>query len=321
LLRSLTINEIQGLRQIYAQNMNTNGKNTMRKKYSHDQLSTLLNHTPLATRALHYDIINVAGDDATTFLQSQFTCDVHSLKESAIPAAYCDRKGKVLCRLHLSKKNSDYQLLVLQTNTNALIKTLKKYALFSKVTMEVDSSQQLIGYVGDTNVLNCSDSTSHWSITDTITVLQTTEHLLDSVWTEVMLHATEIDHNAWQCALQQAFYIEIEPSTRLQFTPHMLGMDQHSGLCFNKGCYLGQEVIARTEHLGKPKRTLVNFTGDHTETAAINTSIIDSENKTVGTLLQISRLSEQQFLGTACISISAMSADLFLQSTPITVLS
>ena len=281
--------------------------------------SPITTNTPRLSSALPYDIISVCGEDATTFLQSQFTCDIHQVTEAASPAAYCDRKGKVLCRLHIRKKDNEYQLLVHNSNTASFMKTIKRYSLFSRLELTPLTDYICYGLIGNRESIELPPTVDCWSLNNTLAIFQTSHEQADALSASLEPHITSCDENAWRHALQLASYIEIHPETSLQFTPQMLGMDKHSGLCFNKGCYLGQEVIARTQHLGKVKRGIAHFTWHNETSAAINSNITDQDNRSVGTLLQMTPLGEQQFFGTACFTLSALSSDLFLLSTPISL--
>lgn len=81
--------------------------------------------------------------------------------------------------------------------------------------------------------------------------------------------------------------IWILPETTEQFTPQMIGLEKQDGVSFTKGCYLGQEIIARTQHLGKLKRHLYQFTLEKEVDAAIGDTVENSEGEKMGTVVAV----------------------------------
>ena len=133
-------------------------------------------------------------------------------------------------------------------------------------------------------------------------------------------HYQPIDNNAFKYAVIKQGIVSIHPSTRNQFTPHMLGMSKHNGLCFTKGCYLGQEVIARTEHLGKAKREMVTVQWNKTEVSQIGDPLLDGEQKVVGTLLDFCDSENQYGIGLVCIKKGHDHQQLFLNNQAVTLI-
>ena len=82
--------------------------------------------------------------------------------------------------------------------------------------------------------------------------------------------------------------IWILPQTTEQFTPQMISLEKHGGVSFKKGCYLGQEIIARTEHLGKLKRHLYTFTLEKAVAANIGDEIMNKEGQKMGIIVIVS---------------------------------
>ena len=96
--------------------------------------------------------------------------------------------------------------------------------------------------------------------------------------------ATLVNGNWWQLQMINAGLAVVHPTTSGLFTPQMLSLEKFSGVSFSKGCYLGQEIIARTQHLGKLKRHLyqLRFDGDCPSTGE---PIYNTDDKPVGTVI------------------------------------
>ena len=272
---------------------------------------------PLSDR---YAVICVSGIDAEKFLQSQFTCDVNQAKnDNSIPGAYCDQRGRVLCRFTLRLIDATYWILTQAENTDIIVKQFKKYGLFSKIDYHILKDQQFIGVTGLLTTTPPSGAYT-WNITSECQVIQTDHDHYETLCVNLDTLAPRGDISTWEAHLIHQHYAVIEPRTQLQFTPHMLGMNRNNGLCFDKGCYLGQEIIARTEHLGKVKRGLVILTSDQPTSAQAGDEIINADKKVKGLLLQHSQTQMHAFIGLACINLSAVPEALYLNEHPLVIM-
>lgn len=103
----------------------------------------------------------------------------------------------------------------------------------------------------------------------------------------------------------------IYPKTSLAFTPQMINWEKHGGVSFEKGCYVGQEIVARTQHLGKLKRHLHKITINEQINAHPGDSITNGNGATVGTLCD-ALYHNDNTIGLAVIHDSACGSALFL---------
>lgn len=97
--------------------------------------------------------------------------------------------------------------------------------------------------------------------------------------------AASLDEPGWRAARVNAGLTDIYGATVEKYTPHMLNLDATGAISFDKGCYTGQEVVARTENLGKSKRRLMRYT-DASGQAAIGDALSDSE-RDVGSVVNV----------------------------------
>ena len=294
-----------------------------------DQLSTQqendlshLEQESCITPLTGLDVIVVTGADASTFLQSQFTLDVFSLTDNQSGySAYCDAKGKIQYLLYLLKQNQQFSILCSKINSNKLLQTLKKYALFSKVQFKLNSEDHFLGTIGKPLLTASPTPKAQWQLSNNITLLQTSQNEGSALLTYYNKNQyTTVGFNAFTYAKIQRHIVDIIPETANQFTPHMLGMNSHNGLCFNKGCYLGQEVIARTEHLGKVKRKLIRITWKKIESTQIGAPLINANGRQVGTLLEYCHTKNQTCVGLACLKNEAINQTIFLNNQTISII-
>lgn len=203
-----------------------------------------------------WSVIKVIGDQAQVFLQGQLTCDMSLLQEnSSTLSALCNHQGRVLAVLMVHKVAAGIYCLMPNSVSQQFITHLTKYAVFSKVTFE-DVTQDFFmagGYQLESKEgLNCCViSRKNTSI----------------VWGDKLQAATLFnnddvleDEAAWKQHLISHGLPFIYSETIGSFTPHMLHLQNLEAVSFNKGCYVGQEIIARTQYLGKSKRHLYRAT-------------------------------------------------------------
>ena len=189
-------------------------------------------------------LIKVTGDDATTFLQSQFSNDISLIEPNQIQInAYCQHQGKILALLWIFIKNENYYLSFPNDLNELVLSKLNMFKLLSKVTFEDFSSK--------INQYGLIDENYEGSFK---------LHSNLSLFTTQDTHETNYSMNFWEKSCIDNNLPEINSSTSEQFIPQALNLDVNDlGVSFTKGCYPGQEVVARMHYLGKSKRRLFRF--------------------------------------------------------------
>jgi len=206
-----------------------------------------------------WDLISVTGKDRVTFLQGQLTCDVPSLKPNThCFAAQCDPQGKVWSIFIVVALADRFLLLQPSSVTEQQLPALKKYAAFSNVEIEIETQYSAIGIAG-------AQSAQHIAtLTDNRVIKQSPSQYLiiadnkdsASMFDDLKKQATEFDDSLWNALNIGSGVAFIEQQTTNQFIPQMLNLQALNGISFTKGCYIGQEVIARTKYRGTNKRAL-----------------------------------------------------------------
>lgn len=216
---------------------------------------------------LNWELITISGIDRQPWLQGLVTCDLTQLGDHDVQLAlFCNAKGRVLMNGWLWSDSTRYYLLLPFSQIDAALTHLKKYALFSKIQLEMQPDILVHLYMLD----NTHHQTTAVDLPKTV---QTWCKYNDGFLFRWPGHPTRLcvvglanplpgldqpstlpeDHGALDIAQKLCWVI---PEIAGQFTPHMLGLNRWNAISFKKGCYLGQEIIARTEHLGKLKRHL-----------------------------------------------------------------
>lgn len=184
-----------------------------------------------------YSLLKVAGTDAFKLLQGQLTCDLSTVTENQTQlAAHCNPQGRIISLFHLFTHNAAYYLLMKKSMIQIAESALKKYAVFYKVTIVPCEDLPICG----------ADSMD----TDAISLryANTNRFLL-------LKSATETG-NDWHTTDINALLPTLHPETSGLFLPHELNLISLNAVSFNKGCFTGQEIIARMEYRGKAKKQM-----------------------------------------------------------------
>ena len=204
----------------------------------------------------HYSLIQIEGTEAEKYLQGQLTCDVTKLAagESTL-AAHCDPKGKIsaLFRLIRQDEQTFYMLLKSALLPSALDQ-LKKYAVFSKVTF-TSLDWQILGAAGTKGIEKCGQFSAQIRID--VNGQQPRVILLNP--TRLVLEPT-VKALAWDLLDIQDGVPGLAATTQLEFIPQALNLQSvEQAISFHKGCYIGQETVARAKYRGANKRALFIF--------------------------------------------------------------
>ena len=224
----------------------------------------------------HYALIEASGDDVIEFLQGQLTNDIKLVTEnSGQLSAYCNPKGRILANFRIFKRHKHYFLRLRSDIVDATLKRLRMFVMRSKVEL-IDRSDELsrIGIAGvnasknlSTMFKNLPANADDSSTENEITIIKLPGTLpryeahgpvekIKELWETLQENAILIGENSWNLLTIRAGIPEIVSETVEAFVPQMVNLQAINSLSFTKGCYPGQEVVARMHYLGKLKRRL-----------------------------------------------------------------
>ncbi|WP_397451606.1 YgfZ/GcvT domain-containing protein [Pseudomonas sp. NA-150] len=229
----------------------------------------------------HEGVLAVRGPDASKFLQGQLTCNLNYLNDTtATLGARCTQKGRMQSSFRILLEGDGCLLAMASELIEPQLADLKKYAVFSKSKLTDESA----GWVrfgvdhGDAALLAlgldlppASDAAVRANGLIAIRVSPNRAELwlaadqADSVRASLAAYLTEGSLNNWLLGQIRAGIGQVMPSTRETFIPQMLNLQAVGGVSFKKGCYTGQEIVARMQYLGKLKRRLYRLTLAGTE--------------------------------------------------------
>lgn len=224
-------------------------------------------------------LIAATGDDAAPFLHNQLTNDVEHLGlAEARLAGYCSPKGRLLATF-LMWKSADAVLLQLPRQIQEPVqKRLQMFVLRSKAKLtDATDSQVILGLAGNaaTTVLQqwfAAMPAAPYAKTesDAGTLIRmadasgepryqwcTTIDIARSAWPELVRTLRPVGAHVWRLTEIRAGIPHITQATQEQFVPQMVNFEAIGGVNFKKGCYPGQEIVARSQYLGKLKRRMM----------------------------------------------------------------
>jgi tRNA-modifying protein YgfZ len=195
-------------------------------------------------------LLKISGKDAEEFIQNQFTNDISKLDYTKVQInAYCQHQGKVIALFWVIRMDEGFLLSFPIDLLTKIESRLKMFVIMSDVIIKnVSSLYSQIGLINES-------SQNEFRINDNLALL-----IDDS-----SNHTAELPENeiAWNKACFDSCLPEVYIETSEKLVPQMLNLDiNEMGVNFSKGCYPGQEVVARLHYLGSAKRRLFSFNAD-----------------------------------------------------------
>lgn len=224
----------------------------------------------------HYGFIQFSGEDASTFLQNQLTCDLRKISDhQASYGSYCTPKGRVLVNFILFQYSNNYILQLPINVCESLQKRLSLYKLRAKVMIEnVSDKYACIGLIGPhlsetlselfasaptlnqpLQFVDLSDHAFLYLANNRIQLISPKTNTI-ALWKSLHQQAQFVDIAYWNRLTIQAGIPVVMLETQEKFLPQMINLDAIGALSFKKGCYPGQEIVARAQYLGKLKRRM-----------------------------------------------------------------
>ncbi|GAB4361506.1 MAG: folate-binding protein YgfZ [Gammaproteobacteria bacterium] len=222
----------------------------------------------------HRGQLQVAGEDAAEFLQGQLTNDVLQLEAGrSLISAYCDHKGRILALFRVWRDGDVFHLTLPRELVTITAQRLGMFLLRSRATIEDQSDHWVrLGLAGPDAEATLAETGFETPATPNRWIeqegkritrlpgatprfeLQLPPEAAETVWNALTRGARPAGRDAWTLQEIHAVIPEVFLATRETFTPQMLNLEVIDGVSFTKGCYTGQEVVARTQFLGTIKR-------------------------------------------------------------------
>lgn len=243
-------------------------------------------------------LISVSGADRFTFLQGQLTNDVTKLGDSLMTAGYCSPKGRLLATPRLFQMGEAVGMIVAASNAEYLVKRLKMYVLRSKVTVELAADREIAGFIGKAPAGLPADALV-FELPCARPEARIAAALPEGLGLAVLAKgsvACGCSEALWWAACAAAGEPWVFAETAERFTPHAVNLDLAHGVSFSKGCYTGQEVVSRIEHIGKTNRRTALFAINKPVELPPGTDLKDEAGNAVATVVYASALADRTLL-------------------------
>ena len=275
-----------------------------------------------------FSTLVIAGGDAVEFMQGQFTNDVEKVDDDhSQMSSFCNNKGRMIANFRLFRYQKNYFINLKNSLVNRSIEHLQNYVLRAEVAIQ-DVSDQLIhlGISGqdtvtllspffddlNTAVNGVSQNDNYIAIriagsAPRYEIFCSFEHAR-TLWESLADNTHVVNSTYWDYLNIQNGLPFIDNDTSETFVPQMANMELIDGISFEKGCYTGQEIVARTHFLGKQKRRAYRIriisdtepgVGDQLATTT------STENQYTGTLVTIYPVAENNYEALAVIQIKS----------------
>lgn len=222
----------------------------------------------------HLGQMLVTGDDAKTFLHTQFTSDINHLGADQVQhSAWCTAKGRMQASFIVWREGDNFQLALAADLQEAAQKRLQMFILRAKVKLASQTETHvLLGIAGpqaneilaDAG-LPCPAATMTSSAANEVQVLaiEPGRYIISApfsavptLWQKLSIKARPAGLQVWRWLDIKVGFPLVTLATKEEFVPQMADFEKLGGVSFHKGCYPGQEIVARTQYLGKVKRHL-----------------------------------------------------------------
>lgn len=291
--------------------------------YIPNQSSQPAENTPRNTQKNHaktcwlnqFTALKVDGPDAERFLQGQLTCNVNDITTGTVHlGACCNAKGRVVANFIISFDGENYWLILPSSSAESLQKHLQKYKVFFKTNIENCSESHLIfgqwskGNKGQADY-NVENQQHTLQITDQrclviINNADSQNNITNSLTKTLFWRLDDIN---------DGIYFVVDDQIE-EWVPQHINWHHLNGVSFSKGCYTGQEIIARLQYLGKAKKALYHYQGDTIGEPLVSQPIFNAEGKSMGKIL-FCRTHENQLHLLAVLNTDAPDSAMYLTNT------
>lgn len=227
-----------------------------------------------------WGLVQLNGPDTVKYLQGQVTADINKLVAGQqVLCGHCDAKGKMWSNLRLFHRGEGFAYLERRSVLKSQLAEIKKYAVFSKVTIATDDQAVLLGVAGRqaraalAAIFATLPDAEHQVVQDGDTTLLslalpaerflliTTAEIASQITTQLSGQAELNDSRQWLLLDIEAGYPVIDAPNSGQLIPQATNLQALAGISFSKGCYTGQEMVARAKFRGANKRALYWLVG------------------------------------------------------------
>ena len=222
-------------------------------------------------------VIEVTGEDAAEFLHGQFTNHIKNLGSAFRLAAYCQPQGRILALMRVFKKDDSYYLVMPCNLVEGFIKRLSMFILRSKVVIKLRDDLTVYGLIGAQSDLPAVDGIA---LQGEVVLARLADW--ENQQRAMVIGSKTVLASRYPATADSAHWFESEietgtpwvfAKTKEAFIPQWINLEKIGGLVFDKGCYPGQEIISRVQHIGSTPRRMTIVKADSSVALSANDDV------------------------------------------------
>ena len=284
--------------------------------------------------------ITIEGKDASKFLQGQLSCDINQITpEQSLMGSHNTAKGRMISSFRVFRQaNERYTLVMDSSISDQALAALKKYIVFSKAEIAIDENQVVVGchgakarenlkalfstlpdhpmeqVISDGRVLICTDAEL-----PAYEIYLSADQAIN-IWPTISQSLPVLNENQQRLTEHKNGLGFINDKTTELFIAQMLNYQAISAISFDKGCYTGQEIIARMKYLGKLKRHMYHYRAKSDFPIESGASIsLESGSKNIGNIVSAVVMGKNIWdLLLVLTDEAATQSELFIDKNPLT---
>ena len=278
--------------------------------------------------------IQVSGEDSQKFLQGQFSNDITEVTDSVYQySSYSTNQGKVIAIFRILKNNQGYLLLINKDVAKYFIERLSMYILMSKVIIEEQKDCKIYGVLGKSanNILlnNILKENEYIKSSDNIILNNKNKYMPAATIIRIKSNSSEsdellqseinVDYNVNELIDNLLLLPRITMATKETYIPQVLNLEDLNGINYKKGCYTGQEIVARTHYLGKIKKKI--FLLEHNEKDIdAGDKIHDDDGELVGEIFTSAQKINDIFLSIGVIRLDSIDKNIYAKENSLKII-
>ena len=266
----------------------------------------------------HLSILSFSGSDVSDFLQGQMTQDINSISNQSYKmTSILNPKGRMIVSGLIKKSEDVFFLIIRKDLSEDILNWLSRYILRSDVIITIEDFN-IIGLNNENHkkLINDQDNSQQLNIAP---IDADKDRYILIINNEVVTEDNSIqsiNENDWILADIKRGLAIIDKNNSEKYIPQMINLDLLEGISFSKGCYTGQEVVARVQHRGKIKQRMFYITFESNSNEIDAQSEVMCKDKKVGSIV-ISKKSDNYFHALAVINTTDSDEDLLLDGSEV----
>lgn len=283
-------------------------------------MDSILNNATLVDLST-YGLIKVSGPEAADFLQGQLLCDINAVSIQSQLSGYCNAQGRLISIFRICRIENDFYLRMPKEIIDNTLSKLKKYALFAKVAIsDISADWLLFGLAGpEASAIENTYVTALPGPVPRFEIMGESSQLAP-ILEKLQQNFPTQPSDYWRWLDILAGIPTIYHNTQEVFVPHRLNLQLLGAISFDKGCYIGQEIIARMHYKSTLKHHMYLVQLNTALSVNPDTTLTDKNGAEIGKIIDCYSADGKIYDALAVLLIEhAQSKEVFIEQTAISI--